>query len=83
MKELDLENVDGFIINLGDVGETRELLQDILCGDDKEYNIVSQWDMWRIREYLLNYFIETYKTVLVKAPNVYQIIEEELYTKGE
>lgn len=78
---LNFDNLSGFVIDLSTNQSCDELLEDILCGDAKEFDRIIGLPLYNRREYLLQYFTETYDYVFCKKPNVYQIVEEDLFVK--
>lgn len=78
---LNFENLDGFVVDLSTEQLCNEILEDILCGDDKEFKKVIDLGIYSKREYITNYFADTYKYIFYKGNNVYQICEEELKTE--
>ena len=80
---LDFENLGGFVIDLTTDELCDEILDDILCGDDKEFRKVIKYSLQGKRDYIMEYFTSTYDYVFCKSLNVYQVVEETLYTNTE
>ena len=80
---LNFENLDGFVIDLTTDELCNEILEDILCGDSVVYASVILHPLQRKREFIIDYFTDTYEYVFCKSAYVYQICESELYTNDE
>ena len=80
---LNFENLDGFVIDLTTTELCDEILDDILCGDKALYDFVILYPLQYKREFILDYFTDTYKYVFCKSAYVYQIVENTLYTNDE
>ena len=81
---LDLENASGFVIDLSTPSTTYEALEAVLHSEEDREDLKKELTIYQIREFILEYYLSTYYDayILMKKPNVYQIIEEELYTKS-
>lgn len=80
---LNFENLDGFVIDLTTKELCDEILDDILCGDKALYDFVILYPLQYKREFIVDYFTDTYKYVFCKSAYVYQICECELRTDDE
>ena len=80
---LDFENLGGFVIDLTTKELCDEILDDILCGDKALYDFVILYPLQYKREFILDYFTDTYKYVFCKSAYVYQIVEETLCTYSD
>ena len=80
---INLENTDGFIIDLSTPSTTYEALGAVLHSEEDREDLKKELTIYQIREFILEYYLSTYNDayILMKKPNVYQIVEEELYTK--
>lgn len=80
---LNFKNLDGFVIDLTTTELCDEILDDILCGDSAVYASVILCPLYRKREFIIDYFTSNYNYVFLKSPNVYQVVEETLYSSDE
>lgn len=82
---LNLENAYGFVIDLSTPSTTYEALEAVLHSEEDREDLKKELTIYQIREFILEYYLSTYYDayILMKKPNVYQIIEEELYTKSK
>lgn len=81
---LDLENADGFVIDLSNVESILRELENVLHDPEGRESLIKENNIVEIKNFILEYYLSTYKDayILMKKPNVYQIIEEDLYTKS-
>ena len=75
---LDFENLDGFVVDLTTDDLCDEWLENLLCGDENEYNKVIKYSIQGKRDYIINEITSSYDYVFCKGVNVYQIVEETL-----
>ena len=80
---LNFENLSGFVIDLTTDKSCDEILDDLLCGDETEYNKVMKYSLQGKRDYIVEYFTTTYYYVFCKSLYVYKVVEETLHTKNE
>lgn len=82
---LNLENADGFVIDLSTAEKTYRELEGVLHDPEDRASLIAETDITGLRAFILEYYISTYQDayILLKEENVWQIIEEELYTKSK
>lgn len=75
---LNFNNLDGFIVDL----TTEEMVDESLkfaCADEFEFYQHISDSLEDKRYFIMQYYVNNYANVFMKAPNVIQIVEEELY----
>lgn len=82
---INLENADGFVIDLSTAEKTYLELEGVLHDPEDRASLIAEMDITGLRAFILEYYISTYQDayILLKEENVWQIIEEELYTKSK
>lgn len=81
---LNLENADGFVIDLSTAELVFNKLKEIIPNNIERVNIEAHTVcLDQLRMYILDYYTIRYRYILMRPNNVYQIIEEELYTKSK
>lgn len=75
---LNFENLDGFVVDL----TTEEMVDESLkfaCEDEFEFYQHISDSLEEKRYFIMQYYVNNYANVFMKAPNVLQIVEEELF----
>ncbi len=74
---LDFKNLDGFVIDLTNEDECNDILLHI-CIDECDYLTLLNSNIYAKRDFIVKYYVDTYKYVFCKSPNIYQVCETEL-----
>ena len=74
---LDLENANGFVVDLSTDELVLEELQAVLHDKEDRQSLVEELTTPQLREFILEYYLTTYwdATIILKNINVYQIVE--------
>lgn len=77
---LNFEELRGFVIDLSTKEKTLEELKYVLHSEEDRKDIIDNYSVEYIREFIMEYYIHTYYDayIFVKSLNVYQICENEL-----
>lgn len=74
---LDLEKLDGFVIDLSTDELVLEELQTVLHSNEDRQSLMEELTIQQLRDFILEYYLTTYwdATIILKNINVYQIVE--------
>ena len=80
---VDYEDLKGFVVDLSTTEKVYYELENVVHDIEDRVDIYRTMIIEEIRDFVLEYYTTNYKDcyVLVKAPNVYQIVEEDLFVK--
>lgn len=80
---IDDTKLDGFVVDLSTTEKIYYALESVIHSIEDRIDIYRTMDIAEIRDFILEYYTTNYNDsyILVKAPNVYQIVEEDLYVK--
>lgn len=80
---VDYEDLDGFVVDLSTTEKVYYELENVVHDIEDRVDIYRTMIIEEIRDFVLEYYTTNYNDsyILVKAPNVYQIVEEDLFVK--
>ena len=80
---VDDTNLNGFVIDLSTTEKVYYELENVVHDIEDRVDIYRTMIIEEIRDFVLEYYTTNYKDsyILVKAPNVYQIVDEDLFVK--